>query len=157
VRAELTAEERECFREGYVTQPMILFDRRAVILDGPPVDGDERSTWLVTGPDLVFAAGSLFDMSWRSGRPVAIPPRPAVALTDRQRQMVPLLLAGRSEVAISRRLGVAERTISYEVRALMETLGASGRVDLGYRLRQLEEPVADSRKPGSDGDHGTPG
>lgn len=140
IRAALTDAERDYCRAGCVTQQFILLDRRAVVLDGPPVDGGrERSTWLVGDPEVVRMAGVLFDTSWRSAREIEPASRRGGHLTDRQRRLVPLLLAGRSEASIARELGVAERTVSSDVRAMMTALGANGRVDLGYRLRIRDE------------------
>lgn len=140
IRAALTDAERDYFRAGCVTQQFILLDRRAVVLDGPPVDGGrERSTWLVGDPDVVRMAGVLFDTSWRSAVEIEPESPRDGELTARQRRLIPLLLAGRSEASIARELGVAERTVSSDVRAMMTALGASGRVDLGYRLRVRDE------------------
>jgi DNA-binding CsgD family transcriptional regulator len=141
VRAAWTEAERAQTREGYVMQRMIVFDRVGVMMDGPPVTtGAHVSTWLVTDPEIVGLAAGLWEASWRLAQPVAPPPAPAPAeLTLRQRALIPLLLQGRSEARIARDLGIAPRTVTYEVRALMTALGATCRVDLGYRIRQAEE------------------
>lgn len=141
VRAAWTDTERALTREGYVMHRLVVFDRVGVVIDGPPVAPDTHaSTWLVTDPEIVALAGGLFEATWRLARPVApAPPPAAAAITPRQRALIPLLLAGRSEAGIARDLGVATRTVTYEVKALMTALGATSRVDLGYRIRLAEE------------------
>lgn len=141
VREAWTEAERGRTREGYVTQRLIVLDRVGVVMDGPPVAaGRPWSTWLVTDPEIVGLAVGLWEASWSMAQPVAPPPLPAPAeLTLRQRAVIPLLLEGRSEARIARDLGIAPRTVTYEVKALMTALGATCRVDLGYRLRQAEE------------------
>jgi len=49
-----------------------------------------------------------------------------------------VLLAGQCEAAIARDIGASPRTVTYDIRASMEALGAFGRAELSYRLRQLE-------------------
>jgi len=139
VRAAMTPSERARHRVGCVNQRMIILDRRAVITDGPPVRSTERSTWLVREPALVALAVRAFESSWREGRPVDEVAPPPTTLTERQRHICALLLAGQSEAGIARDIGASPRTVTYDIRAIMEALGASGRVELGYRLRQLEE------------------
>lgn len=139
LRAAMTPAERARHRVGCVNQRMIILDRRAVVTDGPPVRSAERSTWLVTEPAIVALAVRVFEASWREGRPLDEVAPPTTALTERQRHICALLLAGQSEAAIARDIGASPRTVTYDIRAIMEELGASGRVELGYRLRELEE------------------
>lgn len=141
VRQALSAEQRALLRVGCVTQQMIIFDDVGLVVDGPAVGG-ERSTWLLYDPELVSLARRVFESSWREARPlerVAGADTAGSSLTPRQWQIAKLLLAGRSESAIGRALHVSSRTVAYEVTAMLRTLGAAGRVELGYRLRQLEE------------------
>lgn len=139
VRGAMTPSERARHRVGCVNQRMIILDRRAVITDGPPVRSAERSTWLVREPAIVALAVRVFEASWREGRPVDEVAPPPTTLTERQRHICALLLAGQSEAAIARDIGASPRTVTYDIRSIMEALGASGRVELGYRLRELEE------------------
>lgn len=140
-RAAWTEHERAQAREGHVMQRMVIFDRIAVVTDGPPVTpGARQSTWLVTDPEIVALAVGLWEASWRLAQPAAPSPSPEPAeLTPRQRAMIPLLLEGRSEAMIARDLGVAPRTVTYDVKNLMSALGARCRVELGYRIRLAEE------------------
>lgn len=135
----MTPGERARLRVCCVNQRMIIVDRRAVMTDGPPVRSGERSAWLVTEPSIVTLAVRVFESSWREARPVDEVAPPPTTLTERQRHICALLLAGRSEAAIACDIGASARTVTYDIRAIMEALGASGRVELGYRLRQLEE------------------
>ncbi|MEJ7689163.1 MAG: hypothetical protein WKF76_01325 [Nocardioidaceae bacterium] len=52
--------------------------------------------------------------------------------------MITYLLQSLSDLEISRRLDVSLRTVAYDVRGITDAVDASGRVDLGYKLRSLE-------------------
>lgn len=141
VHSVLSPEQRALLRVGCVTQQMIIYDDTALVVDGPAVAG-ERTTWLLIDRELVALARRVFEFTWREARPLeqAEAAKLAIdALTPRQRQIAELLLAGRSESAIGRALHISARTVAYEVTAMLQALGAAGRVELGYRLRQLEE------------------
>lgn len=130
-------------RIGAVDVPLVLLDRRAVVVEGPALGAcgsGLRATWLVSCPEVLGAATGLFESRWRQGRPYA--GEAADGLTERQQRVAALLLRGLGERAIGRELRVSVRTVASEVTALMCHLGAAGRVDLGYRLRRREESLA---------------
>lgn len=52
--------------------------------------------------------------------------RPA-ALTDREREVLRLVAAGRSNKQIARQLGITERTVKFHVTSIMNKLGADNR------------------------------
>ncbi|HEY0835941.1 MAG TPA: response regulator transcription factor [Azospirillum sp.] len=68
----------------------------------------------------------------RAAQPAAAPP-PAVGLeglTDRQREILTLLLEGRSNKEIARALGIVEGTIKVHLRSVMQRLGVRNRTQL---------------------------
>ncbi len=128
------------YRVGAVDVWMLVLDRRAVVIDGPAVGTGLRATWLVTYPEVLRAATGLFEARWRQARHWE-ETATGDDLTPRQQRVAALLLRGHCEQAVGRELGISKRTVAYEITAMMRVLGASGRVDLGYRLRLREERV----------------
>jgi len=61
-------------------------------------------------------------------------------LTDRERQVLELILTARSNREIARELGIEERTVKAHVSRLMRKAGAENRVDLS--MRALQNPMA---------------
>ncbi len=133
------------YRVGAVDVWMLVLDRRAVVIDGPAVGAGLRGTWLVTYPEVLRAATGLFEARWRQARHWEHDPGGPRDddLSPRQQRVAALLLRGHCEQAIGRELDISRRTVAYEITAMMRALGASGRVDLGYRLRLREESAGD--------------
>jgi len=81
-----------------------------------------------------------------SATPIRQPARtgggPVAELTDRQRQVLGLLLEGRSNKEIARELGVLEGTVKVHLRAIMQRLGARNRTQLALAAMKagLEAP-----------------
>ena len=61
------------------------------------------------------------------GRRAASPPRPARALTPREREVLQLLAEGLANKAIAQRLAISEHTVKFHVNAIMSKLGAQSR------------------------------
>jgi DNA-binding NarL/FixJ family response regulator len=74
------------------------------------------------------------------------PPR----LTDRERQILELILTARSNREISRELGIEERTVQAHVGRLMRKTGADNRIDLLMRASNpalLQAAGISNRRP----------
>ena len=69
-------------------------------------------------------------------------------LTDRERQVLELILQAQSNREIARQLGIEERTVKAHVGRLMRKTGAENRIELS--MRALHQPLA----PHTDGDRG---
>lgn len=69
-------------------------------------------------------------------------------LTDRERQVLDLILLARSNREIARELGIEERTVKAHVGRLMRKTGAENRIDLSMRVlsasRQRNQPHHES-------------
>jgi len=57
-------------------------------------------------------------------------------LTDRERQVLELILLARSNREIARQLGIEERTVKAHVGRLMRKAGAENRIELSMRALQ---------------------
>lgn len=55
------------------------------------------------------------------------PSRRVASLTDREREVLRLVAAGRSNKQIARQLGITERTVKFHVTSIMNKLGADNR------------------------------
>jgi DNA-binding NarL/FixJ family response regulator len=58
-------------------------------------------------------------------------------LTDRERQVLELILMARSNREIARQLGIEERTVKAHVGRLMRKTGAENRIELSMRALNL--------------------
>ncbi|MCU7727449.1 LuxR C-terminal-related transcriptional regulator [Actinoplanes sp. KI2] len=119
------------------------FFERLVIVDADtaflPAAADRTTALQITEPALVRFLRDLFDRTWE--RAAAFPFRPNRA-RDAAPEIMPeirqairrLLIEGHADKTIGRRLGISERTITAHVASLREGVGATNRLQLGYRL-----------------------
>ena len=70
-------------------------------------------------------------------------------LTDRERQVLELILLARSNREIARQLGIEERTVKAHVGRLMRKTGADNRIELS--MRALNHSLAAERASGRNG------
>jgi DNA-binding NarL/FixJ family response regulator len=61
-------------------------------------------------------------------------------LTDADIRLLTMLVAGRPDKAIAHRLGLGLRTVRRRVRTLMDALGATTRLQLGYQAAKRNLP-----------------
>lgn len=92
---------------------------------------------VVSDPVLVQVLVELFEQSWRNARPIPL----ALADEDDERrsELIVMLLAGSTDAAIGRALGVTERTVRRWVRDLLTLTGAETRLQLGAALTAYRE------------------
>jgi DNA-binding NarL/FixJ family response regulator len=80
--------------------------------------------------EIVEGGGIFAPAALAAGLRAAPPPRPAPSgLTERQREVLRLLSAGRPTKAIARELGVAVGTVKVHLAAIYRALGANNRVE----------------------------
>jgi DNA-binding NarL/FixJ family response regulator len=85
---------------------------------------------LLRALEIVEGGGVFAPASLATGSRAAPPPRPAPSsLTERQREVLRLLSAGRPTKAIARELGVAVGTVKVHLAAIYRALGATNRVE----------------------------
>ncbi|MFI6502447.1 helix-turn-helix domain-containing protein [Nonomuraea typhae] len=103
---------------------LAVFDRQVALVGLP---GDPSCLMEITSPLLIAGLCTLFERCWLDAGHRRQP-------TPRQYALVALLCAGLTDAAAARRLGVSERTVATEVRALMDLYGVAGRLQLGLAL-----------------------
>ncbi|MER6671776.1 LuxR family transcriptional regulator [Streptomyces sp. NPDC000983] len=127
-----------------------FFDR-LVVVDGEvafiPGGGPSPSTALIRDTAVIAFLQGVFEKAWV--RAEGFPFRP-VRAADAAREVVPdvrqaikaLLIEGRSDKAIARRLGMSLRSVQGHIASLREQYGAEHRFQLGYRMARGEYAVA---------------
>jgi DNA-binding CsgD family transcriptional regulator len=105
---------------------MVLVDDRAALLPLSPT-GMEGAI-LIKAPVVVAALRMYFELLWT--RAIQIDDKPHALLSDIQRDVLRLLLAGLTDTAIGRHLGVSERTIRRQVSTLFELATVDNRIAL---------------------------
>jgi DNA-binding NarL/FixJ family response regulator len=89
-------------------------------------------------PDLLEGQGGLFDTVQRTAPPAAAPLRPAeLGLSERQAQVLALLLRGLTNKAIARELKLAEQTVKAHMSAALRALNVSNRTQAAIAVAQL--------------------
>ncbi|MGW8568110.1 hypothetical protein [Isoptericola sp. NPDC055881] len=87
---------------------------------------------VLRGP-LAGLAQALFEATWRGARPY-LPGGAEIPAEDAQ--LLQLMLAGLTDVAMAKQLGTSQRTVQRRLRALMDSAHVTTRVQLGwYALR----------------------
>jgi DNA-binding CsgD family transcriptional regulator len=104
---------------------MVLLDDQAALLPLGPT-GMEGALF-VRAPVIIAALRNYFELLWAASVPVE---GETVKLAPEQDQVLRLLLAGMTDTAIGRHLGISERTVRRHVGALQEALRANNRVTL---------------------------
>jgi len=106
---------------------LLVADRREVVVSGPEAMPDgSLPSWASDDPGVVAHAVRAFEEIWSAARPWSeVGLRPP--LPPRRREVALGLLSGRSDREIAQELGTSERTVSAEVRAVVDWLGARNR------------------------------
>lgn len=113
--------------------PMVLADRSVAVCVPPgPGPGTAGSAVVIRGAALVHLLREVFDHCWSEATPLVARQRPgAEELDAEQRLMLRMLSAGLSDQAIARQLGIAPRTLTRKLRALLCHLGIQTRFQAG--------------------------
>ena len=113
-------------RVGRVPGPMLLTDRSHVFLGGPAGTHLAGATFASEDPDIVSAATQTYLTCWEAARPwQEVLDRPT--LPERTLEVALLLADGASDAEIAEALGISRRTVSAEVRAVIDWAGARSR------------------------------
>jgi sugar-specific transcriptional regulator TrmB len=147
-QAEVTASlgrEEEVRVVERVPTKLIVADRRTAMvpLSRP---GDEPGALVLRSAGLVDALCALFELVWRDAWPLTLgspvgdgaqglvesEPGP----DDLDRQLLALLLTGASDARVAKHLDIGLRTVQRRVRALMDVVGVSTRIQLGWAARE---------------------
>lgn len=89
---------------------------------------------------LLDALVALFEGVWTAASPLVLSGSGAVTplgeISDADRKLLSLLVAGMTDEAAGARLGMSRRTVVRRVQHLMEAAGAHSRLQLGWRARE---------------------
>jgi DNA-binding NarL/FixJ family response regulator len=115
---------------------LLVFDRHTALLPGDPND-HSKSMIKVTGW-LVKSYVAMYEDYWKRGIPVTMleDGTEQLVLQNQERDILRLLLQGLSDDVIARTLGVHRRTVQRRVTDVMERLGVTSRIEVGFRLGQ---------------------
>ncbi|MGW3339358.1 LuxR family transcriptional regulator [Streptomyces sp. NPDC001009] len=138
---------------------LIIIDRSAAFLPG---SRDRRTAVLVREPAVVGFLTDVFTRQWDRAEPFPfVPVRAAEAagevIPDMRESIRKLLIEGRSDKEIARRLGLSLRSLQSHVARLKEDYGAQHRLQLGYLMALSDHFPADSNSAISDRPRATPG
>jgi DNA-binding Lrp family transcriptional regulator len=125
---------------GHVPIKLVLADDDVAIMPLRAGPGLSPSFVVVHRSALLEALSELFEMLWGLATPISLTTsqhdaRP-VHVTD-QRRLLSLLVAGLSDEAIARELGVSVRTLHRRISILLERAHAVSRFQLGVQAQRL--------------------
>lgn len=115
---------------------MFLIDRRVAVLPRNGLTEPVDAFVVVRDPGLLAVLHGLFEVYWEHAVPVQIldgqPHANTAELSDSDRRMLSLLVAGSTSRAIAVQLGWGERTVRRRLSLLLRQLGARNRFQAGY-------------------------
>ncbi|MEQ4721214.1 LuxR C-terminal-related transcriptional regulator [Nonomuraea sp. B19D2] len=134
--------------------PMKLYlmdDRFALLLLRHQPDDPDADAALVVHPSgLLQALSRLFEGLWQRALPLRLRPPAPGAASSRTRQpghdderLIALLVAGLTDEAIARQLGIGSRTAERRIADLMSRLGAHTRFQAGVQAAFRHPPATD--------------
>jgi DNA-binding CsgD family transcriptional regulator len=112
---------------------MLVADREIALIPLTDADNPGEGAAVVTSPGMIASLVALFDQVWATATPIDETPLldGDTGLTAVERELLILLSQGLTDVAVGKKLGVSERTVSRMVSAVMTRLGASSRFEAG--------------------------
>ena len=114
-----------------VPMSALVVDGSAAVFPLAPAAPHRPSVVVLRLPSVVVTTLDLFERLWAVATPLDEATEGRDALTDRQRQLLTLLLAGSTDETAACRLGVSIRTVRRMVAELNDRLGARGRFQAG--------------------------
>jgi DNA-binding CsgD family transcriptional regulator len=134
---QLATVHYQGLRIGPVGTSAILIDEQLAILPGHQSAEDLPTAWLVTRPDLLTAVRTLWSDTLALARP-ALSEAEQPPLTNRQYEVACQMASGVKDSAIARSLGLSERTLANDIKAIMRALGARSRFEAGILLMRSD-------------------
>ena len=136
---------------------LAIVDRSVAMVPLVPESASmETGALVVHGSGLLDALVALFEGCWNSATPLRLhsvagdAPTTGNQVSEDDLRLLSLLLAGLTDSAMAAQLDISERTILRRLRALMQSLEVTTRVQLGYEVARrglLAEPVPHDRAP----------
>ncbi|MFC4021743.1 helix-turn-helix domain-containing protein [Micromonospora sp. GCM10011542] len=123
-----------------VPTKLAVADRTLALLPLVLTDAAQDAAVLVHPCALLDALVALFEGVWSTASPLGLSGAGGVTargeISDEDRKLLSLLVAGMTDETAGARLGMSRRTIVRRVQHLMETAGAQSRLQLGWRARE---------------------
>ena len=123
-----------------VPTKLAIADRTLALLPLVLTDAAQDAAVLVHPCALLDALVALFEGVWSTASPLGLSGAGEVTargeISDEDRKLLSLLVAGMTDETAGARLGMSRRTIVRRVQHLMETAGAQSRLQLGWRARE---------------------
>ena len=134
---------------------LIIIDQRVAFV---PASSDRSAALIVSEPAMVKFLADFFERAWDRAEPYPFLP---VRATEAATEIVPamrdaickLLVEGRSDREIARRLGFSLRSLQSHVARLKEQYGAEHRLQLGYLMgveAATQRRVTEKQDPGDE-------
>ncbi|MFJ6610256.1 LuxR family transcriptional regulator [Streptomyces sp. NPDC091289] len=119
---------------------LIIVDQRMAFI---PASADRTVMVIATEPAVVRFLTDMFERAWDRAEPYPfLPVRAADAATevipDMREAICKLLIEGRSDREIARRLGLSLRTLQSHIARLKDSYSAQHRLQLGYLMARAE-------------------
>jgi hypothetical protein len=114
---------------------MLAFDNDVAMIG---VQGEPEAALVVREPNLLAFVIAAFERAWTAAQPFPRDYRQdqVVAISDEMKlDIVRMLIEGKEDRAIARRMGISLRTCQRHVSEVMDRLGARSRLQAGYLLR----------------------
>ncbi|MFC6706168.1 helix-turn-helix transcriptional regulator [Flexivirga alba] len=120
----------------------LLIADRGVAMVPLAVRSHDAAAVLIKAPSLVQALVTLFDSVWSGGIPIVLDPQhgpiegPGAGPDSVDLALVSLMLAGLTDDAVGKRLGISGRTVQRRLKLLMQLTGSTSRMQLGWEAAQ---------------------
>jgi DNA-binding CsgD family transcriptional regulator len=108
---------------------LVIGDDQRAMLPLDPTDLTDGATLVIHPSGLLTALISIFDTLWTLATPISS--ARSADLTERERTILTLMVAGATDDVIARRLGTSRRTIIRHTANLFDRLGAKTRFQAG--------------------------
>ncbi|WP_309500523.1 helix-turn-helix domain-containing protein [Streptomyces shenzhenensis] len=143
----IAAGAAACVRAGeqarlahHIPIKLALADQSLALLPLSWSEAAQHTALLVHPCGLLDALSALFEMVWSYAVPLAVTTddeiRPVSTLSEEDRYLLSLLVAGLTDEAVATRLGVSRRTVVRRVTHLMELADARSRLQLGWQAHE---------------------
>ncbi|WP_144440920.1 LuxR C-terminal-related transcriptional regulator [Streptomyces roseifaciens] len=116
----------------------VIFDREVLVV---PLRNSPGGALVVRDADLIAFAAEMFNAAWSTGEPIDKPRERTFVqglANQTKRSILQHLIDGADDRTTARALGISVRTCQRHVSDIMQQLGASSRLQLGFLLREQE-------------------
>ncbi|WP_461037732.1 LuxR C-terminal-related transcriptional regulator [Streptomyces mayteni] len=123
---------------GTMPSRMLIYDRDCVVLPLDPMDTAAAAA-IVRDPSVLSYLCQVFEHCWEEGREFLEPDEapPGAEPTGVEREVLLMMVAGRTNDDVALRLGISQRSVSRIVAEVMTRLGAANRFQAGVRAVEL--------------------